>query len=103
MQAAWVDLYDVKVGDTVKILRGVKDNEMGSLIIATVGSAKAGSVGEEQKVVVIRDCWIRLQNYDWPFFCLEKIKSKPHTIAFDGQEPVEISDKSYKALKDALN
>ncbi len=103
MQAAWVDLYDVKVGDTVKVVKGMSSNELGCWCTETGNSRKANKIGETLKIQSIAERYISLAvSGDWPFFCLEKIKSKPHTIAFDGQEPVEISDKSYGALKKAL-
>ena len=96
MQAAWVDLYDVKVGDTVRVLRSPKNNELGCIC--------AGSrdyVGERKVVERICCDFIEAGPY-WPFFCLEKIKSALHTIAFDGGEPEEVCGKCYEALKKAL-
>lgn len=105
MQAAWVKEYDVRVGDTVKVLRIAKSHETGwdnnwpsdRFVDKTGKVADIRTTGSG--VQIGGDC----DNFLFPFFCLEKVKSAPHTIAFDGQESVEISDKSYKALKEALN
>ncbi len=98
MQAAWIDLYDVKVGDTVKVLREMQRNELGCR------GGLSGKINEncQYKIMQIDPNSIGIRSGDWPFFCLEKVESAPHTIAFDGQEPIEISDKSYESLKKAL-
>lgn len=100
MQAA----CGIKVGDTVKVIRKAQSHEMGW----DNNWSSDRFVGKAGRVVDIRTTGSGVQidgdcdNFLFPFFCLEKVKSAPHTIAFDGQEPVEISDKSYEALKDAL-
>ncbi len=97
MQAAWVDLYDVKVGDAMRVLRDMKEDELGCV------GGRCHLPDNATKIVRrIGPDHIVFDGGYWPFFCLEKIKDAPHTIAFDGQDPIEISDKSYEALKGAL-
>ncbi len=105
MQAAWVDLYDVKVGDTVRVLRVPKHYELGAE--CDTEAAKESMVGGQHKIKEIKPQHILLKTSDgmarnFPFFCLEKIKSKPHTIAFDGSEPVEVPDDVWEKIKKAM-
>ncbi len=104
MQAAWVDLYDVKVGDTVRMLRVAKSEELGwDTCWVSPMNCRVGQSGVV-KTILETDIGVEFED-DWhnfPFFCLEKIKSALHTIAFDGGEPEEVCDKCYEALKKAL-
>ena len=82
MQAQWVEDNDVKVGDTVKVLKSPDNNELGC-----VCAGHRDTVGNEMVVTKIRKDSIEIEGAPRaPFFCLEKIKSKPHTIAFDGSD-----------------
>jgi len=70
MQAAWVELYDVEIGDTVKIIRDTKNNELGSLL-----GYCDWMTGKECRVLFIRDNCIDLERAGcFPFFCLEVVK-----------------------------
>jgi len=70
MQAAWVELYDVEVGDTVKIIRNMKHNELGSL-----HDYCDWMTGKECRVSAIKDNYIALEQAGYfPFFCLEVVK-----------------------------
>jgi len=70
MQAAWVELHHVEVGDTVKILRGMGHNELGS-----VGESCNWMTGKECRVSAIKDNYIALEQTGYfPFFCLEVVK-----------------------------
>jgi len=70
MQAAWVELYDVEVGDTVKIIRDTKNNELGSL-----HGYCDWMTGKECQVSSIGNNYIGLERAGYfPFFCLEVVK-----------------------------
>ncbi|KKK79373.1 hypothetical protein LCGC14_2834170 [marine sediment metagenome] len=98
MQAAWVDLYDVKVGDTVRVLREMRRNELGCR------GGLSGKTDEkcQYKITHIDPNAIGIRSGDWPFFVLEKIESALHTIAFDGSEPVEVPDNVWEKIKKAM-
>ena len=93
MQALWVEEGNVKVGDTMKVLRAPKENELG--FCGSNGKMdenyKEAAVGYEYKVKYINPNGIVLERKNsFPFFCLEKIKSveKPEVIELrfvDGQ------------------
>lgn len=73
----------IKVGDTVKVLRGWQYGELGNEI--DVGSATK-KIGETGKVTEMNDDDIQVNFGDgyfyYPFFVLEKVK--------DGVEPIEL-------------
>ncbi len=96
MQAA----CGIGVGDTVKVLRVVKDFEMGW----QTSWPEDKSIGITGIATELSDIYgIRIDGDWWfPFFCLEKIESAPHTIAFDGGEPVEVPDNVWEKLKKAM-
>ncbi len=62
-----------------------------------------GRIGEDGEVC---DLLITDGNENYLFIKSEYVKSvnpePTHTVVFDGNEPVELSDKSFKALKKAL-
>lgn len=95
----------IVIGDTVRVVRGCEKDQWGSNNYA-IPSGDIGKIGVVCFIQGIDGMRLKGDSFEarwwFPFFCLEKVKSKPHTIAFDGQEPVEISDKSYEALKKAL-
>ena len=97
MQAA----CGIKKGDTVRVLRSFKSYELGCG--DSWNPDMGGSVGEEFVVKEITGTNCSIGDYYWPFFCLEKIKSATHTIAFDGSEPVEVPDDVWKEIKKAMN
>lgn len=106
MQAAWVDLYDVKVGDTVKVVRIPSHYELGSQ--CDEAKVKKQMVGSQYKISEINDYQIvirlnTLVRY-FPFFCLEKIKSAPKEIELryfcEGRDITDdMSDKSKQAAR----
>jgi len=75
MQAAWVELYNVEVGDTVRVIRCTEEDELGYRGCAT------NAVGHISTIRSIYGCdGIRLNeqsssgSYWFPFFCLEVVK-----------------------------
>jgi hypothetical protein len=69
-QAEWVKEHDVKVGDTVKVLRMFDAKENG--FIHYSNSSMKQHVGVKYKVTVIGETAIVLGDYWWPYFVLEK-------------------------------
>jgi len=70
MQAAWVKLHNVEVGDTVKILRNTRQDELGS-----IGGYCNWMTGKERQVSFIGKNYIGLEQVGYfPFFCLEVVK-----------------------------
>ena len=91
IQKAWVELYNVEVGDTVRVLRKAKTNELGWHNSWSYYDDKMSeSVGNLLKVSYVgRD--ISLDNgYGYPFFCLEPVKkAEPKieiTVKVNGKE-----------------
>ena len=94
MQARWVKDNNVKVGDTVRILRDMKEDELGC-----AGGASYECRGIETKIEEITLLYIGSENEGrWPFFCLEVIKKAEPTIKIT----CEVNDKkvSLKALSE---
>lgn len=83
MQAEWVKLYNVEVGDTVKVLRCGKKAELGFSSYFTPGMFEL--IGSKAKVVWFDTCCITLRfsehtYYAFPFFCLEFVKKAEPVI-----------------------
>jgi len=76
LQASWIKLYNVKVGDTVRILRDMCSDELGCK-----GHKSLEIRGLERKIDKIGPDYIHLEEGGyWPFFCLELVKkAEPET------------------------
>ena len=74
MQAVYVEENDLRVGDTVRILRGAADNEMGCDSVRTTAGGtgcKDVKIGTIVKIEAIRGSHVRAGRSNWPFFVLE--------------------------------
>jgi len=70
LQASWIKLYNVEVGDTVRILRNMRFEELGCK-----GHNSIDAKGLERKIDKIGPNYIHLDRAGyWPFFCLELVK-----------------------------
>jgi len=75
LQAEWVRLYNVEVGDTVKVLRTAEYHELGWSNSWTMGKQVVGKI--------LKVCHIGYDislgdGFGYPFFCLELVKkAKP--------------------------
>jgi len=78
LQASWVKLHNVEVGDIVKVLRAPKTDELGSLVFHAKG--KEEMVGNNCQVQSIDLSRIRLNGWAFPFFCLEFVRKAEPTI-----------------------
>ncbi len=83
MQKDWVELYDVRVGDLVRILRVAKNSELGCCYWES--SKKRTYVGNTYRVTEIVNDHLQLSindsaNHCWPFFCLEFVSKGQPTI-----------------------
>ena len=91
MQAAWVELYNIEVGDTVKVLRWFKSYELGFRYCNVSSYArKIGTVREvENNAIKVK---FEKDGAYFPFFCLEFIKKAEPKIEID----VRINGKTAK-------
>ena len=98
MQAEWVRLYNVEVGDTVKVLRAAKTRELGW------GNSweMVMNAGSEREVRSVSDGNIDLDDgYGYPFFVLELVKKAEPTIEINikiNGETRKLSDISQETL-----
>jgi len=105
MQEAWVELYNVEVGDVVKVLRTAKTRELG-WVNSWVPEMKPG---RELKVTSITKNNVNLENVasrygsslGYPFYVLEPVKKAEPvieiTIKVNGKES-KLSDISKETL-----
>ena len=73
LEKAWVEENNVKVGDTVKILRGWEQDELGCELNSFAIMSRL-EIGREEKIEFI-DGMPQLNKEAVPFFVLEKVKS----------------------------
>lgn len=80
-QADWVEAYNIKVGDYVKILRKFNDFESGCAIAMDEDGEMDPLVGTVGKVSAIEDDSIEVDSkgdyWFWPYFVLEKVEDEP--------------------------
>lgn len=81
MQDAW----GIEVGDTVRVLRKVVENEMGWPIRNGIDqNTSVGKVGEVTEVskygIVVSIESVGIMDYTYPFFVLELVSKKPKSI-----------------------
>lgn len=84
MQAAWVELYNVEVGDVVRLLRAPKiSNELGCFSYKS--TTKERYVGYSYEIEQIYSTCLVLKgclpgHHCFPFFCLEFVKKAEPVI-----------------------
>ena len=100
MQAEWVRLYNVEVGDTVKVIRAAKTHELGWNNSWQDGNM-CESIGETLKVMGIDSDILLYNGYGYPFFCLELVKKAEPvieiTLKINGKES-KLSDISEETI-----
>lgn len=124
-QAAWVKEHGLKIGDTVKALRMFGEQEDGFKHYAN--QAMKRFVGVKYKVTGITESAILIDDWNWPYFVLEKVVPVTRPMTRDeflaawkqrgfcpliddegncfpvtlrsGDLPVQVGDRSWHSLK----
>ncbi len=99
MQAQWVKDNDIKVGDTVRVVRKWRNYECGC-IFRFFPDNFARIAKEDQVIKDISDAYVRIDIMNFPFFALEFISHAPvveKMIVVKGKEySKETLDKAIK-------
>ena len=101
MQAEWVKLYNVEVGDIMRVLRAVKDCELG--YFGESADRKNRMVGKCYEVLRIDSNHIVLAHDYFPFFCLEFVKKAEPEIEINVKINGKISKLSDISKETLLN
>ena len=110
LQAEWVKLYNVEVGDTVRVLSAPKENDELGTVGCCESEGKKRMIGNSYEILRINSGTVAgISIYGWvfPFFCLELVKKAEPKIEINVKingktaKLSQISEETLSNLRDA--